>query len=138
MSVVSPQPRQSELVRQLHLQLPRVLSLLGLGLMIVGTIATIGFVATDSSCNSVTNPALVYGGQVAGSPSTSSFCGHRHGFLTISFLTLVAGAILLLIGTMVLPTLRSRDARLAEQAAHNQALVETRAAAQAQSDPQGE
>jgi len=138
MSGVSQQLRQREVVRQLHLQLPRILALLGIGLMVLGTIATIGFVATDSGCNSATNPSVVYGGQITGSPSTSSFCGHRHGFLTISFLTLIAGAILLLIGTMVLPTLRSRDARLAEQAAHNQALVEARAATEDQSAPEAE
>ena len=126
------------MVRQLHLQLPRILALLGIGLMVLGTICNHWLCGHRLRLQFATNPSVVYGGQITGSPSTSSFCGHRHGFLTISFLTLIAGAILLLIGTMVLPTLRSRDARLAEQAAHNQALVEARAATEDQSAPEAE
>jgi hypothetical protein len=93
---------------ELKRQLPRVLVLLGLGLFVTGLIATIAFVTTDSGCNAATNL------QMANSlPAGSSFCGHEHGFLTLSFLTFLAGAGLIILGGMVLPTLRSRDARIA-------------------------
>jgi hypothetical protein len=113
-------PRQAptaELVRQIRLQLPRILVVVGIGLFVVGIIATIAFVASDSGCNAITNPTVLNGGQITGTPATGSFCGHEHGFLTFSFLTLVLGAILIGIGSMVLPTLRTRDARLARERA---------------------
>jgi hypothetical protein len=106
------------MARQLRLHLPRILVLLGIGLFVVGIIATIAFVAGDSSCNAATNPNILNGGQVGGAPTSGSFCGHAHGFLTISYVILIIGAILIGIGAMILPTLRARDARMArEQAA---------------------
>ena len=88
----------------LRAELPRILVLLGIAFMILGAIATIGFVAGDSSCNS--------GTMLNGSaPLAAGFCGHAHGLLTASFLVLVLGAVLLTFGTMIIPTLRERDAR---------------------------
>jgi len=113
------------MVRQLRLHLPRILVLFGIGLFVVGIIATIAFVAGDSSCNAATNPSILNGGQVSGAPASGSFCGHAHGFLTISYLILIVGAILIGIGAMILPTLRARDARVARE----QAAVAARAAA---------
>jgi hypothetical protein len=113
------------MVRQLRLHLPRILVLVGISLFLVGIIATIAFVAGDSSCNAATNPNILNGGQVAGAPASGSFCGHAHGFLTISYLILIVGAILIGIGAMILPTLRARDARMArEKAAVAAALAE--------------
>jgi hypothetical protein len=118
------------MVRQLRLHLPRILVLFGIGLFVVGIIATIAFVAGDSSCNAATNPNILNGGQVAGTPASGSFCGHAHGFLTISYLILIVGAILIGIGAMILPTLRARDARMArEKAAVAAALAESPAPA---------
>jgi hypothetical protein len=118
------------MVRQLRLHLPRILVLFGVGLFVVGIIATIAFVAGDSSCNAATNPNILNGGQVAGAPASGSFCGHAHGFLTISYLILIVGAILIGIGAMILPTLRARDARMArEKAAVAAALAESPAPA---------
>jgi type II secretory pathway pseudopilin PulG len=69
-------------------------------------------------------------GQVSGVPASGSFCGHAHGFLTISYLILIVGAILIGIGAMILPTLRARDARMArEQAAIAAALAAAAAGA---------
>jgi uncharacterized membrane protein len=113
------------MVRQLRLHLPRILVLFGIGLFVVGIIATIAFVAGDSSCNAATNPSILNGGQVSGAPASGSFCGHAHGFLTISYVILIVGAILIGIGAMILPTLRARDARMARE----QAAVAARAAA---------
>ena len=119
------------MVRQLRLHLPRILVLFGIGLFVVGIIATIAFVAGDSSCNAATNPSILNGGQVSGAPASGSFCVHAHGFLTISYLILIIGAILIGNGAMILPTLRARDARMArEQAAVDAAL----AAAQAEAE----
>jgi uncharacterized membrane protein len=126
MSGMSRDPRREEMVRQLRLQLPRILVLFGIGLFVVGIIATIAFVAGDSSCNAATNPSVLNGGQVSGAPVSGSFCGHAHGFLTISYLILIVGAILIGIGAMILPTLRARDARMAREQA---AVAATRAAA---------
>jgi uncharacterized membrane protein len=117
------------MVRQLRLHLPRMLVLFGIGLFVVGIIATIAFVAGDSSCNAATNPNILNGGQVTGAPANGSFCGHAHGFLTISYLILIVGAILIGIGAMILPTLRARDARVARERA---AIAATRAAAAAE------
>jgi hypothetical protein len=128
MSGMSPDPRREEMVRQLRLHLPRILVLLGIGLFVVGIIATIAFVAGDSSCNAATNPNILNGGQVSGAPASGSFCGHAHGFLTISYLILIVGAILIGIGAMILPTLRARDARMAREKA---AVAAARAAAPA-------
>src|ERR1035441_2704725 len=89
MSDMSRDPRREEMVRQLRLHLPRILVLIGIGLFVVGIIATIAFVARDSGCNAATNPAILNGGQISGAPTSGSFCGHEHGFLSISFLTLV-------------------------------------------------
>jgi len=119
------------MVRQLRLHLPRILVLFGIGLFVVGIIATIAFVAGDSSCNAATNPSILNGGQVSGAPASGSFCGHAHGFLTISYLILIIGAILIGIGAMILPTLRARDARMArEQAAVDAALAAAEAEAE--------
>ena len=119
------------MVRQLRLHLPRILVLFGIGLFVVGIIATIAFVAGDSSCNAATNPSILNGGQVIGAPASGSFCGHAHGFLTISYLILIIGAILIGIGAMILPTLRARDARMArEQAAVDAALAAAEAEAE--------
>src|ERR1700722_9435278 len=115
MSGMSRDPRREEMVRQLRLLLPRILVLFGIGLFVVGIIATIAFVAGDSSCNAATNPNILNGGQVAGAPASGLFCGHAHGFLTISYLILIVGAILIGIGAMILPTLRARDARMARE-----------------------
>jgi hypothetical protein len=132
MSGMSRDPRQEEMVRQLRLHLPRILVLFGIGLFVVGIIATIAFVAGDSSCNAATNPNILNGGQVSGAPASGSFCGHAHGLLTISYLILIVGAILIGIGAMILPTLRSRDARVArERAALAAARVAAAAAAEA-------
>lgn len=119
------------MVRQLRLHLPRILVLFGIGLFVVGIIATIAFVAGDSSCNAATNPSILNGGQVSGAPVSGSFCGHAHGFLTISYLILIVGAILIGIGAMILPTLRARDARMAREQA---AVAATRAAAAAEAE----
>jgi hypothetical protein len=115
MSGMSHDPRREEMVRQLRLHLPRILVLLGIGLFVAGIIATIAFVAGDSSCNAATNPSILNGGQVSGAPASGSLCGHAHGFLTISYLILIVGAILIGIGAMILPTLRARDARMARE-----------------------
>jgi hypothetical protein len=114
---MSRDPRTEELFRQLRLQLPRILVMLGIGLLVVGVIATVAFVAADSGCNAITNPTILNGGQISGAPPSGSFCGHEHGFLTISFLTLVLGAVLIGTGSMILPTLRARDARMAREKA---------------------
>jgi hypothetical protein len=90
----------------LKAELPRILGLLGAAFMVIGLVGTIVLVATDSSCNSVTS---LQGGSVAG----SGFCGHAHGLLSASFIVLVVGALLLAVGALVLPTLRTRDARQA-------------------------
>jgi hypothetical protein len=76
--------------------------------MILGALATIGFVAGDSTCNGATNLSSPSGG-----PTTGSFCGHAHGLLTVSFIVLVIGALLVTVGSLVLPILRDRDARQA-------------------------
>jgi uncharacterized membrane protein len=126
-------PRREEIVHQLRLHLPRILVLFGIGLFVVGIIATIAFVAGDSSCNAATNPNILNGGQVTGAPASGSFCGHAHGFLTISYLILIVGAILIGIGAMILPTLRARDARMArEKAAIAAALTASPAPAAAE------
>jgi hypothetical protein len=104
-------PRTEEFFNQLRQQRPRIILLFGIGLFVVGIIATIAFVAGDSSCNAATNFS-----NPSGTPTMGSFCGHEHGFLTISYLTLVLGAVLIGIGGMILPTLRARDARLARVA----------------------
>ena len=122
------------MVRQLRLQLPRILVLFGIGLFVVGIIATIAFVAGDSSCNAATNPSILNGGQVSGAPVSGSFCGHAHGFLTISYLILIVGAILIGIGAMILPTLRARDARVAREQAAVAAALATAAAAAAEAE----
>ena len=73
------------------------------------------------------------GGKSAGAPASGSFCGHAHGFLTISYLILIVGAILIGIGAMILPTLRARDARVArERAAVAATLAESPAPAAAE------
>jgi hypothetical protein len=120
------------MVRQLRLHLPRILVLFGIGLFVVGIIATIAFVAGDSSCNAATNPNILNGGQVSGNPASGSFCGHAHGFLTISYLILIVGAILIGIGSMILPTLRARDVRMAREQAAVAARAATAAAAAAE------
>src|ERR1700733_92117 len=134
MSGMSRDPRREEMVRQLRLQLPRILVLFGIGLFVVGIIATIAFVAGDSSCNAATNPSILNGGQVSGAPVRGSFCGHAHGFLTISYLILIVGAILIGIGAMILPTLRARDARVAREQAAVAAALATAAAAAAEAE----
>ncbi|MGP0029364.1 MAG: hypothetical protein ACLPVF_02535 [Acidimicrobiales bacterium] len=105
-------PRTEELIRQVRLQLPRILVLLGICLLVAGVIATVAFVATDSGCNAATNL-----NSPGGIPTRGAFCGHEGGFLGISFVTLVVGAVLIGLGGMVLPTLRDRDARRARQKA---------------------
>ena len=100
--------RDGRRLSPLRAELPRILVVLGIGFMIIGLVATIALVASDSGCNAATNLSSPGGG-----PTSGSFCGHAHGFLTVSFLTLVAGAGLLAIGSMILPTLRQRDARRA-------------------------
>jgi hypothetical protein len=108
-----PQPPETPNVRPVSLlraELPRFLVLLGIGFMVIGLIATIALVASDSSCNAGTN--LSGGGPI--DMSGNAFCGHAHGFEAISFLLLVAGAGMLTIGGLILPTLRTRDARQAE------------------------
>ncbi len=82
--------------------------------MVLGALATIGFVAGDTSCNAATTISP------AGGSSAAGFCGHEQGFLTGSFVILVVGAVLVALGSMVLPTLRERDARLAAQRAHDE------------------
>jgi hypothetical protein len=134
---MSRDPRREEMVRQLRLHLPRVLVLLGIGLFVVGIIATIAFVAGDSSCNAATNPTILNGGQVSGAPTAGSFCGHAHGFLTISYLILIVGAILIGIGAMILPTLRARDARMARERAAVAAALAAAAVQEAAADEAG-
>lgn len=94
-------------------ELPRVLVLLGIGFMILGAVAIIGFVAGDSTCNAATNLSSPGG---VPSTGTGSFCGHAEGLLGASFAVLVVGALLLTWGAMVMPTLRARDARRAAAA----------------------
>ena len=125
------------MVRQLRLHLPRILMLFGIGLFVVGIIATIAFVAGDSSCNAATNPSILNGGQVSGAQASGSFCGHAHGFLTISYLILIVGAILIGIGAMILPTLRARDARMAREQAAVDAALAAAAAEEAAADEAG-
>ena len=84
----------------------RLLVLLGVGFMILGVIATIGFVAGDSTCNAAT----MQNGTAVLAP-TGSYCSHSQGFLTASFLILVVGAVCVFLGGLVLPTLRERNAR---------------------------
>jgi hypothetical protein len=93
----------------LRTELPRILVRVGVLFMILGVVIVIGFVAGDSSCNSNTS----FGGTFSG-PAPSGFCGHAHGFLAAGFIVLVAGAASLIFGSMVIPTLRQRDARMAE------------------------
>jgi hypothetical protein len=83
--------------------------MLGILFMILGVVVVIGFVAGDSSCNA--NSTL--GGSATG-PAPSGFCGHAGGFLAAGFVIVVTGAALLILGSMVIPTLRQRDARLEE------------------------
>ena len=137
MSGVSRDPRTAELHRQLRLQLPRILVLLGIALLVVGVIATIAFVAGDSSCNAGSNLYSVNGGSYDGLRIGSDFCQHEGGFLTITFMTMVLGAILIGMGSMVIPTLRSRDARLArEKAAVDAAIAAAVAASEAEDEPE--
>jgi len=97
----------------LHDELPRILRLLGSALMALGALATIGLVAGDTSCNAATNPSAT------GTVAPAGFCGHEGGFLGFSFFVLVVGAVMVVVGTMVLPTLRERDARVgAREDAH--------------------
>jgi hypothetical protein len=126
------------MARQLRLHLPRILVLVGIGLMVLGIAVTIGFVAGDSGCNAVTNQSVIFGGPVNVAPTSGSFCGHAGGFLGISFATVVLGAMLIALGAMVLPTLRARDARLAREQAAVAAAVAAEAEAQAQAaeDPE--
>jgi hypothetical protein len=116
------------MARQLRQQLPRILVLVGIGLMVLGIAVTIGFVAGDSGCNAVTNQSVIFGGATSVGSSGGSFCGHAGGFLAIGFTTLVIGAILIAFGAMILPTLRSRDARLARERAVVAAAVAAEAA----------
>jgi hypothetical protein len=88
-----------------------MLVLLGIGFMVLGVIVTIALVAGESGCNAATTNI----GSDMGSVASGSFCGHSHGFLTISFMIVVLGAVLIGLGGMVLPTLRTRDARRAGQ-----------------------
>ncbi len=80
------------------------------GFTVLGAIATIAFVASDSSCNSATNLSSGVGVAQAG------FCGHVQGFETGGFVILAAGAVLLALGSLILPVLRDRDARRAAAA----------------------
>jgi hypothetical protein len=119
------------MARQLRQQLPRILVLVGIGLMVIGVAVTIAFVAGDSGCNAVTNQSVIFGAPVSVGSRGGSFCGHAGGFLAISFTTLVIGAICVGMGAMVLPTLRARDARLARERAAAAAAVESAASAEA-------
>jgi hypothetical protein len=124
------------MARQLRLQLPRILVLVGIGLMVLGVAVTIAFVAGDSGCNSVTNQSVIFGGPVRIGSSGGSFCGHAGGFLAISFTTLVLGAICIGMGAMVLPTLRARDARLSRERAAVAAAVAAPEAVEAPESPE--
>jgi hypothetical protein len=93
----------------LRTELPRILVSLGVLFMILGVVVIIGFVAGDSSCNA--NSTL---GASASGPAPNGFCAHANGFLAAGFVVLAAGAALLIFGSMVVPTLRQRDARLNE------------------------
>jgi hypothetical protein len=136
MSGVPRDPRSDEIARQLRLQLPRILVLVGIGLMVLGVAVTIAFVAGDSGCNAVTNQSVIFGGPVSIGSSGGSFCGHAGGFLAISFTTLVLGAICIGMGAMVLPTLRARDARLARERAAVATAVAAAEAAEAPESPE--
>jgi hypothetical protein len=128
MAGVPRDPRTDEMARQLRQQLPRILVLVGIGLMVLGIAVTIAFVAGDSGCNAVTNQQVIFGAPVSVGSSGGSFCGHAGGFLGISFSTVVLGAILIAWGAMVVPTLRARDARLAREQAAIAAAVAAEAA----------
>jgi hypothetical protein len=117
------------MARQLRQQLPRILVLVGIGLMVLGIAVTIAFVAGDSGCNAVTNQSVIFGAPVSVGSGGGSFCGHAGGFLAISFTTLLIGAILIVWGAMVIPTLRARDARLAREQAAVAAAVAASVAA---------
>jgi hypothetical protein len=105
---LAPRPHLPPL--PLRAALPQILIKLGVAFMILGLIITIGFVAGDTTCNAATNLSNPVG--AAG----SSFCGHAEGFEALGFIILVVGACMLVFGSMILPTLRARDARLAEAA----------------------
>jgi hypothetical protein len=127
------------MARQLRQQLPRILVLVGIGLMVLGVAVTIGFVAGDSSCNAVTNQSVIFGAPVNVAPTGGSFCAHEGGFLGISFATVVLGAFLIAWGAMVIPTVRARDARLArEQAAVAAAVAAAEADDALASGPESE
>jgi hypothetical protein len=113
---MSAPPEPIQPISPLKAELPRLFVLLGIGLMVVGLIGTIALVASDSSCNSATNLQ-----SLSTSMAASGFCAHADGLLTVGFLTLVVGAALLITGGMVLPTLRTRDARFTAQAQANEA-----------------
>lgn len=100
----NPAQRSASPLRE---ELPRILVLLGIAFMVLGVLATIGLVAGDSSCNAATNLSD------AGGVPAPGFCGHVAGFEAVSFSVLVLGALLVAFGSMVLPTLRERDARRA-------------------------
>ncbi|HEY1829525.1 MAG TPA: hypothetical protein VGG38_04685 [Acidimicrobiales bacterium] len=102
---LAPRPNLSP--SPLRAALPQILIKLGVAFMILGLIITIGFVAGDTTCNAATNLSNPVG--AAG----SSFCGHADGFEALGFIILVLGAGMLVFGSMILPTLRTRDARIA-------------------------
>jgi hypothetical protein len=112
-------PRPNLPPSPLRAALPQILIKLGVAFMILGLIITIGFVAGDTTCNAATNLS-----NPVGAPG-SSFCGHADGFEALGFIILVLGAGMLVFGSMILPTLRARDARVAETARTAAAAAES-------------
>jgi hypothetical protein len=86
--------------------LPRQFVIVGAVMLVVGAIGTIVLVVTNSTCNSATD-MINYGFSNSGIAS----CGQRHSYLTIAYLVLVMGAVLIGFGGLVLPTIQSMRAR---------------------------
>jgi hypothetical protein len=89
-------------------ELPRQLWIVGTVFFVVGLVVTIILVVTDSSCNAASNLSNM----AAGTTSTAT-CAEQHGGESLSFLVLVVGALMIVVGTMILPVLRDRNARRA-------------------------
>jgi hypothetical protein len=78
----------------------RLLTMVGAGGVVVGIVATIVFAVQSSDC-----------GKAVSLGAASSTCNHPHAYVTASYLLLVAGAALVVIGGFVLPTVHLRDER---------------------------
>jgi ABC-type enterobactin transport system permease subunit len=110
MSVVSRPKSVSRRKSSLWLELPtRPLLIVGIIMFAIGVALTIILVATDSSCNAASNMSSLAG--ISGGSASCSTEPHR--FLDLSFVVMVVGAALIVVGGMFVPVLQQRDARRA-------------------------